>query len=1187
MSPKSIGSILILSVILASLLLPVANIVTAQISPGRIVEIKTAKIYPGEPVVVSIEVYMATTYTVKLCPDLACSEVWSWVSRYASVPGAYDVILTLPESLPGATDTNGDGLIDLYVVLEIWGTLADHEETVVYPKVVVTPPSTTVVVPTATSPYYAPVTVTVRFLGYLPGDTVSSINVEGPLTGTYPITPVTIGTDGTGSTSIKLLDLTGFGLPRGTYKVTGIPVATDITNVKPGSLEVRPQVIVTPFESNGRCDAAVCELTAITITGYGFDPKVRILKVEFFNINFTNVKYTFTPPTTFTTNEFGYFTKTDLKDWTPAKKGFNMTAGLYIPIVYEAPIPTTFTNTSTIELKKKGTVIISESVIVGALGTRASVSATSYVDAKLDYVLKQSRMSYVLTEVLRINISYGGKLYQLAANLVDGNVKFALYNITTVPFVTMFETTITPTYNETLGAYQADLSFNIVPTAYYPDKPPTPGAYRYWATFYSYPNQILLLLREWSLVVTKANLSVTYTNKDTGTTVSRFYEYPTNMSVTDYIIKIPTLKFTDAGIDWSVDWSYDVGTITATLKVTAAPVTGPSFEFRNVYYIVRPLLILLTPGVIYPGMTVTMAAYGYGPGAAWGYPGYNTLYVYWEKILLLDTFTLGKDGNLTFKVKIPEDATFGVHYIWGVDKWGYEYTLAIIVGAKAYWYTGKIVPEVWAGYNDKRVEVCPCPESLGVAGVKYCAQCAVYTAKCDYLGDVIKVVVAGLSPGETIRVYFGGKLMLTAKVNKSTEEVSFVVPSVPEGTYTITVVGTASGSITVTDFFNTTKLVTASPKVVPKVLILDLNKDVVPVIVGSGFVRVIGSGFPSGIAMYAVLFNGTDAAYTLNAHVTRWLADARGILTSPFTDVLGIYVPVVEPGAYAISLAYSLPDGTVKVAKAGYVFVVNNISTLLTKAELDKATATLSSKIDAVSTALSSAVALLTSKIDAAVTELRSRIDAATGTITSRIDSSTAALSSKIDAAVADLKTKIDASTADLKTAIDGVSKALSTAVTTITSKVDAVSGKVDTVSSKVDTVSSKVDAVAGTLKTVSDALSSVAKDVSAVKTSVDAIKADVADIKGVKTDVAALKTDVAGVKSDVAGLKTDLTAARSDIATVKSDVAGVKSDVAAIPGRVDGAAMASYIAVVFALLAFIMATLAFITIRKVTGAPK
>ncbi|MEM4876124.1 MAG: hypothetical protein QXT76_02260, partial [Sulfolobales archaeon] len=276
MSPKSIGSILILSVILASLLPPVANIVIAQIRPGRIVEIKTAEIYPGEPVVVSIEVYMATTYTVKLCPDLACSRVWSWVSRYVSVPGVYDVILTLPESLPNATDEDGDGLIDLYVVLEVWGAIIEQIGKAVYPKVVVTPPSTTVVVPTATSPYYTPVTVTVRFLGYLPGDTVSSIRFEGPLTGTYPITPVTIGTNGTESTLINLLDLTDYyGLPRGDYKVIGIPVATNITNVKPGSLEIRPQVIVTPMVGNGRCDADECELEAITITGYGFGKTVE------------------------------------------------------------------------------------------------------------------------------------------------------------------------------------------------------------------------------------------------------------------------------------------------------------------------------------------------------------------------------------------------------------------------------------------------------------------------------------------------------------------------------------------------------------------------------------------------------------------------------------------------------------------------------------------------------------------------------------------------------------------------------------------------------------------------------------------------------------------------------------------------------------------------------------------------
>jgi len=1190
MNLRYLSSVVILGLLLAGLILP-AGTALAQISVGRIVQIQTAKIYPGEPVVVTVEIHTSTTYTVQLCADASCTQVWASVTKYASVAGTYDVVLALPTKLPGAVDSDGDKLIDLYVTLWTWGTIVDSKPTSVYPKVVVTPPSSTIV-----DAFGDPQTVKVEFLGYVPGDTVGSVKFDGPITDTYTITSVTIGPDGYGTTTINLLALTREGLPRGTYKVTGISSgSTDTTNVKPGSLEIRPQVIVSPDAGSGRCDSTTCELAGMTLTGYGFDANVRILKVDLLNINFTNVRYTFTPPSTFKTDGLGYFTLSNLKQYIAGGKGTNMTAGLYIPIVYEAPLPTTLTNSSSIALKTQGTVQITESAVVPVLGTRASIKATSYVDAKQDYVLKQSRMSYVLTEVLRVNISYGGKLYQLAANLEDGNVRFALYNITTVPYVTIFSDLASPSYDTTIRAYVANVSFNIVkppatPGTDYILQAPSPGQFRFWATFYSYPNQILLLLKEWSLVISKANATVTYTNKDTGTTVSKYYEYPTNMSTADYKIVIPTLTFTDANIQWSIDWTYNMSDNKAYIKVTAQPTVGPSFEFRNIYYIVRPLLVLLTSGVIMPGSTVTIAAYGYGPSSAWGYPGYNTLYVYWEKIAKLGEFALGKDGNLTFKITVPSDASFGVHYIWGVDKWTYEYTLAIIVGTRAYWYTGKTEPEVLAGLDGKRIEICPCPESTGVKGLKYCAQCATYTGTCDYLGDIIKVVVAGLSPGETVRVYFGGTLMLTVKANKSTEEISFVVPTVPAGTYTITVVGSASGSITVDQFFNTTKLITASPTVVPKVLLLDLNKDVVPIIVGSGFVRVIGTGFPVGVSMYAVLFNGTDAAYALNTHVTRWIVDPSGKLTSSFTKVLGIYVPVVEPGAYAVSLVYALPDGTTKETVAGYVYVINNISITTTKDDLSKATQTLSSKIDSVSSAISSAVSTLSSKIDgvsAAIAALSSKVDSAVGTLSSKIDAvgtKVDSLSGKVDSAVADLKSKIDASTADIKAAIDSVSKSLSSAVTTITSKVDTVSGKVDTVSSKIDTLRSSVDAVSGTLKTVADKLSTIDTAVAGVKSDVAGLKSDVASIKSdvsaVKSDVASVKTDISGVKSDVAGLKTDVSAIKSDVSTVKSDVSG-------IPGKIDGATIATYIAVIFALLAFIMATLGFVTIRKVTGAPK
>ncbi len=1221
MDSRSLSSAVLLGLLVISLASSVPLVALAQLQLGRIVEVKPViadRIYPGEPVAVTVEVVTALSFKVKLC-NAGCDVVWA--SRTGSASGTY--LLTLPEKLPGAVDGDGDGLIDLWVALEIMGTDVDYWYGDVYPKVVVTPSSSTIVDSAGTG-----VTIKVRFLGYVPYDTISTVTFDTFVFSGF--TEVTIGTDGTNETTVNLLDHSpgNRGIPRGNYKVLGVSStgATNTTYAKRGDFEVKPQVVITPKEGNGRCDTTFCELTAITIRGYGFARDVRILRIDLFNINFTNVVYRFSFPPAVKTDLQGYFAVSNLKQYIAGGKGTNMTAGLYIPIVYEAPLPVTRTNTSTIPLRTVGTVVVSESAILAALGTRASVRATSYVDASLAYVMKASAMAYTLAEVLRIDIAYAGKRYQLAANLVtpsnftagtSGTVRFSLFNTTTVPFVTMFTDTTTGTYNATLGAFVYHVSFNIVmPPDYTLTPPPTPGVYRFWATFYEYQNQILLVLREWSLVVAKANLTITYTNRDTGTTVTRYYEYPKNMSIVDYRLTISPLTFTDdaARIRWTIGWHYDVPTTTAYLTVTGEPLVGPSFEFRNVYYIVRPLLVLLTPGAITPGMTVTIAAYGYGPGAAWGYPGFNTLRVYWEKIQLLGTFTLGKDGNLTFRVKIPDDATFGVHYIWGVDLWGYEYSLAIVVGARAYWYTGKVRPEVWAGYEDKRFEVCPCPESLGVRGEKYCALCATYLAKCDYLGDVIRVVVSGVSPGETLRVYFDGRLVLTAKANKSVEELSFVVPSVPAGTYTITVVGTTSGTIAVTDFFNTTKFVTASPVVVPKVLVLDLSRNVVPVLVGPGFVRIIGSGFPVGVSVYAVLFNGTDAAYALNAHVSRWASSENGILVSPVTRVLGIYVPALEPGAYAISLAYAMPDGTIVETVAGHVFVINNLSVMPTKTVIETI----------VETSTSEALAAISSKIDAAVADLRSRIDAAVGAISSKIDSSTdelsskidealAAISSKIDEALAAISSKIDSSTDELSSKIDAavgtisskidsstasLSSKIDAAVGTISSKIDevaaavaevseALSNAVVTVTSKVDTVITKVDTISTNLKAVTDSLSAVTKDIGTIKTDVSSIKADVNTVKSDVADIKGIKTDVAGLKTDIAAVKSDVATVRSEVAAAKSDVAAVKTSVDAIPGRIDTTTTVSTVSLVFALLAFIMATLAFLTIRKVTGAPK
>jgi archaellum component FlaC len=1117
----------------------------------------------------------ATTY-VYLCADQACTTVWASTMLVPPTPGTYTVYLTLPESLPNVqVNTTSNSLVG-YAVVSAAG-VTQFKGFAIAPKVKVSPIETSPV-----DPFGNHNTVTIKFLGYIPGDTITTVQFKGPITVNYT-TSVTVGSDGTASTTIDLVNLTGYGLPRGTYSVLGIATQTNLTYAKAGTLSIVPQVVITPREGNGRCDAQVCELQGITITGYGFDPNVAVTKIDLWNINFTNVRYTFSVGAT--TNDYGYFTVSNLAQYLKT----NMTAGLYVPIVYEAPLPQTLTNSSYILLGESGTVVISQSAIASALGTRASITAKSYVAGTLGYVQKASTMAYTLTEVLRISIQVGSKTYQLAANVENATaktVRFALYNTTTLPYVTLFNTTTTAQLNSDIGAYVADIWFNIAQNDYTLTQPSVAGEYRYWASFYIYPNQILLVLREWGLTITSANLTITYTNADTGTTITKLYVYPTNMSVTDTIVSIPTLKFTDAGIEWTITWSYDASAGIATLTVTGEPTTGPSFTFRNVYYIVRPILVVLTSGVIRPGDTITVAAYGYAPGKYWGHipPGYddNYLDVYWEKIRLLTTVRLGKDGNATFQVTIPSDATFGVHYLWGIDKWGYEYSEAIIVGAKAYWTMvypppfkppAKVEPKVSAGYNNQRIVVCPCDTSLGVKGVSYCAKVVTYGGMCDYLGDIVRIVVTGVSPGEMLTVYFGTIQVKTVTANTSTVTIEFVVPTVPEGNYNITVVGSVSGTIIVTDFYNYTTIVPNTvPYVYPKIMLLDLEKDVAPVLVGPGFVRVIGTGFTPGTTILSMLINDTDAAYTLNMQVQKWTADSNGVLVSPFTPKLGLFIPALEPGAYAISLAYAKPGTAAQVGQtmSGYVFVVNNVSILTTKDDLSNAIAVLAGKIDTATNDIKNSIASLQQAVTSQLSGISDTLKSISSTLNS-VASSVSAVSSKIDT----LSSKIDS----ISNAVNGVSSK----VDNVATKVDAVNSAVNDVKNTLSSLSSAISDLKSAVTTISNAANTINSNVGALSSKLDSIASSVSDVANKISDLSgkvATKDDVNALAGKVSDLSSKVDSATSTLSskidTVSGKVDGVTSKVdtaaSAISSKIDSATSTLQTYVIIALILALIA---------------
>ncbi|MEM3889798.1 MAG: hypothetical protein QXI63_06720, partial [Fervidicoccaceae archaeon] len=639
----------------------------------------------------------------------------------------------------------------------------------------------------------------------------------------------------------------------------------------------------------------------------------------------------------------------------------NMTAGLYTLNVVETPTSKTEpASHSNVNLNTTDTLTISSSTIYNDVGTHATVTATFNIAGSWAYQKQTAAQSYTKSETLRIDFTSGGYTYEITGLLdnTNGVVMFALYNLSASPMVQLFSTSATPAYSNSLGADVATLWFNVSTSQFTTTPPSSTNTYLYQVIFYNYTNLIQMELDAFSFVPTNSTYTVTYNNTDTGTVKT----FTGTLTFSNGAASASIPSFTDAGISWSISVSVTVplggNTYNDQLTVTMTPTGMTYLPFPNTYYLVRPILIV-TPTSALPGSTLTITAYGYGPGAAWGYSGKNTLTVSLDRTVILATVTLGKDGNLTFTVTLPStNIPFGAHYIWGRDAWGYEYSAAIIIGSKGYFeivnpLTGlpKTVPNAYAGYNNATLTVCPCGQ---YTGLKFCDQCAVYNGGCDYVGDQISVFLNGLNPGETVTIYFGSIPIATATADSTgAASATFVVPTVPQGSYSITATGASFGTLTL-QFFNTTAFYNSPVNVVPKLLLLDLNTNAAPVLVGPGIVRVIGTGFTPGVSILSVLFNGTDAVMALTTNVERWSANANGLLVSPFTSTLGLYIPVLEPGAYAISFAYALGT-TIYSTDPGYVYVINNLTKLATVMDVNAAVSNITNAVNSAASSLSSA----------------------------------------------------------------------------------------------------------------------------------------------------------------------------------------------------------------------------------------
>jgi len=1083
---------LILIALLPILLGAAAIIPTAQGGGATIVSATgtapDGSAYPGEPITVNINVALAGSYTLQLAADAAGSTVWASQIFNAPSPGTYTVTLTLPLAL------NNLGSPPIVYILLSGPFTSDSAHLNIYPKIVISPLQTGVVDQNGN-----PKTATVNIYGVDPGATVSSLTFTGPITDTYTLsTPITIANDGTGTATLTLSgSSTGFssteGLPRGTYSVT-FGTTSGVTyagNEKAGTIKILPVLLISPDNGNG-IDS---DLSAITLTGYSFDPNIVINGVNFTNTNFTNVFYYFdftALSTPVTTDNYGFWTFTNLANVFLT----NMTAGLYTLSVVEQPMTVTETDGHTNVAFGPDTLTISSSTIYNDVGTHATVTAKFNITGSWQYVKQTASQSYTKTETLRIDFTENGKTYEITGMLSGSDVSFALYNTTATPYVQLFSGTVTPTFDSSLNATVVAIQFNTDGT----NSINTPAStYLYQVVFYNYTNLISMELDVYTFVPTNSTYSVVYNNTDTGTVKT----FTGTLAFTAGSASATLPTFTDAGIDWSIKVSATLpiggSTYDDTLTVKMTPTGLTTLSFPNTYYLVRPILIV-TPTAALPGSTLTITAYGYGPGADWGYPGKNTLTVSLDRTIILATVTLGKDGNLTFKVTLPStNIPFGAHYIWGRDAWGYEYSAAIIIGSKGYYeivnpVTGlpKTVNNAYAGYNNATLTVCPCEQ---YTGLKFCDQCAVYNGGCDYLGDQISVAINGLTPGETVNIYFGNILVNTTTADSNgAASATFVVPTVPEGSYLITATGTSFGTITLS-FYNTTKFLDNTPvNVVPKLLLLDLNSNIAPVLVGPGIVRVIGTGFTPGVSILSVLFNETDAVMALTTNVQRWTADANGVLVSPFTSVLGLYIPVLEPGAYAISFAYAV--GTqVSSTDPGYVYVINNLTKLATIMDVENATANITNAVNTAASGLSGQLSSVSSQL----TTLQNNLNSAVSNLNSAINN--------VGNAVSSLQNTFSS----VATSVVALGNQLST----LSSKVDSLSTQLNSVSTAVNSLGSKVDAAASAAQSAATNAQNAANSASAAASAVNALSTKVDNALSAAQNAASAASNASSAAAD------------------------------------------------------------------------
>jgi len=673
-----------------------------------------------------------------------------------------------------------------------------------------------------------------------------------------------------------------------------------------------PEVYVTPSSGHG------VDEEPVIISGCNFRPNSLISKIELYN-TLTGQIYEFSVDEP--TDESGCFGPVDLKGYLLT----NMSYGTYYVIVYETPIeqPEPLVVADKIAFNESRLLSIDASMV---LGTPATITAEFYVEGLFAFNGYARAYSDDVTTTIGVIFTgedergYRLNAWRVNITQVDSPVLFQLIDLETSSIV--FSEEVIP--EERDGVFVSTLTFDLGDRL----REDLPNN---MALFTSAEDYILLELYYGGrhVEILYALLNITYYNEETDTYWEYLYEYPGNLPVyPEGIVHVDEYLGEDADIIWSSVFEWDAVSEDAVFIVNATYLDRVLY-FEDLYTIVPLLLIdgmLAEHGVTYDfgvltaGDLLTLTVYGSTP--------YSPVTVTVDGSLTLYNGLTGKDGNLTFTIQIPYLMPGEEHMITVEFQYDSNVYRVYIVYTQ-YWYayyqlinpiTGEYLIEnrASASYYNETVVVYLNGEPF------------------DYLGDLIEVYAEGLLPSSDVIIRFDGTSDFDVCSGEANEDgvlsLTCTIASVPKDNYVVKLVVVDDLIIEVSiPWFNGTEYVYEPLEIYPKILVLKIGSDEVPVIIGNSVVRVVGTGFPANSNGFLILINGTDALASTNLHsLMLWGTNEYGILVSASGVVPGLTIPILEPGVYELRLA-----GSHVVSEPGYVFVVNKLGEVATREDID------------------------------------------------------------------------------------------------------------------------------------------------------------------------------------------------------------------------------------------------------------